>query len=852
MSFHRSVFNLILGLVFFIILTQTSLAWAPTHKVESGRGRLYLRVMGTESVLFCFVPKSTSAVVVEDGLLWDPDYISDYSSSPNVTELKIGEALETGGQSQVFCFLNPVSGRLTLEVRYKDEGESNARRIALEVTSEKGPFSRVLTLRAPSVDHLYGLGEQFPEKYLGDTRTDWKGRVRHSGAHPTQFQDDPIGVYGNSMTFLAGGNVGNAMFPVLHMVDEAGSDAMLFLDNASDTQWDFTRRPWRVKLRQGEVRGALAWGEESQALRSRYLAWTGRPPVPPRKAFGLWVSEYGYENWEELEDKEKSLRENRFPVDGFVLDLQWFGGIEEKSPDSQMGTLTFDLESFPDPAAKIAELGQRGLGIIVIEESYIASNLDEFSDLAARFFLVRTPTDEYEPQIIDRVPWWGIGSMIDYTNPDAGEYWHKTKRKPLVEMGVMGHWTDLGEPEIFRHVIKKVGRKGQKYVTPLYFDDKTQLEANNLFCLNWARSIFEGYGADGHQAGPRPLILARTGTSGIQRFGAALWSGDIAANWNSLRSHYAAQGHMAFSGVDYFGSDVGGFYRKAFGGESSFDELYTRWFGAACLTDIPLRPHTMNLGNNYETAPDRVGDRASNLKNLRLRYRLIPYLYGAAYEAMLHGTPVISPLAMEPHAKMSTSSGTVKRIGPALVAQLVLEPGLKEIECELPEGDWYDFATGEEVSSGRVLRPTLDEEGRMTTPLFARASSIVSLGSPETSEPDPERLEIVVFPGADKATARVFHDDGVTEAYNGGAYAVTEVSHNGWKGRYGKVVVEPARGAYRAQLPARRDLVIRVASDARVRARAGDAELEVTRAGNLHTVTLPSVSLDERVEVLFN
>lgn len=849
MSF-RKICGLLVGL--FFVCSSSSWAWAPTHKVESSRGRVYLRVLETDGVLFYIAPKQESATaVVEDSLLWDPDFIKAYSSYSDLTELKIGEPLQAGPDSQVFCFLDPVSGRLTLEVRFKDAGESNTRRIVLEATSEKGPYSQVLSVRAPSMDHLYGLGEQFPAKYLGDGTSDWKGRLRHSGATPTAFEEDPIGVYGNSMTPLAGGNVGNALFPVLHMVDEAGTDALLFLDNPADSQWDFTKSPWRVSLRNGEIRGALAWGSESESLRARYMNWTGKPPVPPRKAFGLWVSEYGYENWAELEDKEKSLREHGFPVDGFILDLQWFGGILEGSGDSQMGTLTFDLENFPNPAGKIAELAARGLGLVVIEESYIASNLDEFKDLAEREYLVRAPRDTYEPQIIDRVPWWGIGSMLDYTNPEVGDYWHKTKREPLVKMGVMGHWTDLGEPEIFRHVVKKKSRGGSVYETPIYFGGKTQLEANNLFCLNWARSIFEGYGADGHEAGPRPWILARTGTSGIQRFGASLWSGDIGANWGSLRSHYAAQSHMAFSGVDYFGSDVGGFYREAFSG-SSFDELYSRWFAAACLTDIPLRPHTMNLGNKYETAPDRVGDPDSNLKNLRLRYRLIPYLYSAAYEAWLHGTPVVSPLAMESDTSVGTTSGTLKRVGPALLAQLVLEPGSEEIECELPSGGWYDFAGGELLETGTHLRPTVDDQGRMVTPLFARAGSIIALGSAESSEPDPERLELVVFPGEGEYSTRIYHDDGRTEKYRGGAYAVTEVSHNGWTSGYGRVMVEPVKGEYRSQMPSKRDVVIRVASEKRVRAALGETPLEVTENGGYHMVTIPSASLDQRVVVTFN
>ena len=74
----------------------------------------------------------------------------------------------------------------------------------------------------------------------------------------------------------------------------------------------------------------------------------GRPPVPPKKMFGLWVSEFGYKNWADLEDKLRTLRANHFPVDGFMMDLQWFGGVFR--PPSQMGALTWDTTHFPDPA----------------------------------------------------------------------------------------------------------------------------------------------------------------------------------------------------------------------------------------------------------------------------------------------------------------------------------------------------------------------------------------------------------------------------------------------------------------------------------------------------------------------
>lgn len=81
--------------------------------------------------------------------------------------------------------------------------------------------------------------------------------------------------------------------------------------------------------------------------------------------------------------------------------------------------------------------------------------------------------------------------------------------------------------------------------------------------------------------------------------------------------------HMSFSGIDYFGADIGGFMRSALHGD--LNDVYTQWFADGMLLDVPGRPHTLNLCDCNQTAPDRIGDVPSNFENVRLRYRLIPY-----------------------------------------------------------------------------------------------------------------------------------------------------------------------------------------------------------------------------------
>lgn len=825
--------NLIGATALALSLCLPAQAWTPTHRVKTPRGQIVLRAIDEQSILFAYAPGDTPLPEVPDSPLWSPKAVAQHKGGTQLEDLAVGEALEVGG-STVRVYLDPVTRDVALDVRQPGRQGTTTR---LDF-SEDGKGKRGLRLRSAGVDHLYGLGEQLPPELLGRENGDLLGHVRYPGTDLQSQTSDPKGVYGNSMVELAGGAAGNAMFPVLYMVDTGGPDTMLFLDNPAMSRWDFTSAPWKVELSQGPIAGALAWNKECGELRRQYMDWTGHAPVPPRKAFGLWVSEYGYENWEEIESKAASLATDGFPVDGFVMDLQWFGGIKEGSPDSRMGALTFDTTNFPDPAAHIAQLAKRGLGLIVIEEAYIASGLPEFAELASKGFLIKSKAGT--PQIVDETPWWGVGSMLDYTNFEASSYWHKTKREALRQMGILGHWTDLGEPEMFRHVSSK-GKKGEQYETPLYYGDTDQLAANNLFAFRWAESIYRGFG--GESARQRPLILGRTGTSGIQRFGTAMWSGDIGANWESLRSHYRAQSNVSLSGMDYYGSDVGGFYRRAYNeSPGGYDELYTRWFAAACLTDIPLRPHTMNLGNKFETAPNRVGHTASNLANLKQRYRLIPYLYSQAHRAYQDGSPLISPpVAHSQGIETLDISGTHKWIGADLFARLVLEPNKDTTAATLPKGRWYDFETGEKVSEGggETLQVPCRYGELRRTPLFARGGAIIPLGSEQTSQPNSDRLELAVFPGSEPWQGALVEDDGWSQAYRQGGVARTALRQSAWTGRYGTVTIDPRDGSV-ANLSATRDIVLRIASGQKsMTAMVDGQEQAMAQDGEFWTLELP-------------
>jgi alpha-glucosidase len=647
---------------------------------------------------------------------------------------------------------------------------------------------------APGKDG-FGLGQACADPAVASAA--WGGRKRVPGNE-----------LGNRMESFDGGACGNTQIPVLYGVGLPARPFAVFVDEPRAQTWDLTGAPWTVTATAPALRWYVIGGGDLPSVRADYMELTGRPPVPPRAAFGLWVSEYGFDDWAELDGVLAELDRTKFPVSGFVLDLQWFGGIREKAEDTSMGHLAFDTTHFPDPAGKIAALRARGIGIIPIEESYIGRALPEHAQLAERGHLVMSASGA--PVYLDKEPWWGKGGMIDWTSTAAGDDWHDWKRQTLIDMGVTGHWTDLGEPEQFDPAARYHGFAGI---------GTDEAAVHNLYNLAWAESIARGYRR--HQITRRPFILTRSGTAGIQRTGAAMWSGDLGSRYTTIAMQQRNQVNMSMSGVDYYGSDIGGFYRKAFDGKD-IGALYTRWLGNAVLTEVPVRPHTFNLEEKHETSPARIGDVAANLAAVQLRYQLIPYLYTLAHRAYRYGEPVFPP----PFFYDAD------------------DPALREMpDCKLIGRDL--LATMATTGSGPAACPVRGTWVAWTPQLRARAGAIIPLSAPGGD------LRLRVFAHTDLTRFTVFEDDGETIAYQDGAVRTTPVSQVR-RERSISITIDPASGSY-AGAPDERAVLLEVVLPGAAVAAATENGVAVKFAveGDLVTVSLPrsSVATARKIDV---
>ena len=608
------------------------------------------------------------------------------------------------------------------------------------------------------------------------------------------------------------GPVGNTQIPVLFALG-SGTDAYgMLLDNVYKQEWNLTGSPWTVDMWGDQIRWYTMTGSDLAELRSDYLELTGAPPVPPRQAFGLWVSEFGYDSWTEIDTELAALQAADFPTDGFVLDLDWFGGVTAGSDSTAMGSLTWDTTAFPSPAATIADYrADEGLGIIAIEESYIGAALSEHSTMASNGYLVRDGCSTCSPTYLTSNDWWGRGGMIDWTQDAAGDYWHDNKRDALIDDGLMGHWLDLGEPEMYDSGDWVAGVESGKHSHGDY---------HNLYNLLWAESVVRGY--DRNAETQRPFMLARSGAAGLQRHGVAMWSGDIGSKLTALAQQQNAQMHMSMSGIDYYGSDIGGFRREML--DSDLDELYTQWFANSAWFDVPVRPHTESLCDCHETNPAEIGDVDSNLGNIVQRYELTPYYYSLAHMANSEGTPLVPPLVFHfPDDANVREMGHEKMIGENLLVGVVAGEDERSRDIYLPAGTWVNYHTNERISStGQwVTDVPLWVNGVFRLPTYARGDAIVpkmhvddhTMNTLGLRDDASTRDELIarVYPDGGTSSFTVHDDDGATTAYESGAVRTTEISLDD-TGSTTEVTVAAASGTYTGA-PSSTDTVIELVTD---------------------------------------
>ena len=496
-----------------------------------------------------------------------------------------------------------------------------------------------------------------------------------------------------------------------------------------------------------------------------YRQLTGKAQVMPKWVLGFWQSRERYSTQEDLVSTLAEFRRRHIPVDNIVQDWQYW-------KDDQWGSHEFDESRYPDPEAMLDTVhAMHGRFMISVWPKFY-TNTDHYKELKAAGYAY---THAEDAGLED---WLGHKqSFYDaYAQGGRDMFWHQMDQSLYSKYGrkIDAWWMDASEPNL-RDCLPLDYMKW--LTTPNALGSST--EYLNAYALVNAKAIYEGQRSV--DPDKRVFLLTRNGFAGLQRYSTATWSGDIGTTWTDMRTQMAAGLNYSMSGIPFWGMDIGGFsvlskyYDKA--NEAEWQELQTRWhqFG----TFVPLfRTHGQWPRRElWNIAPEGSQTYESILYYMRLRYRLMPYLYSVAGAVHNDDASFMRGLPMDyPDDPQVRDLSDQWLLGPALMPCPVYEYQARSRSVYFPKGGWYDFYTNEYIKGGRRMTVAAPYE---RIPLYVRAGSIVPIGPDmEWSDQLPgDELTLLVYPGAD-ADFTLYQDDGLTYAYERGEWSAIRLSWN--------------------------------------------------------------------------
>jgi alpha-glucosidase len=522
-----------------------------------------------------------------------------------------------------------------------------------------------------------------------------------------------------------------------------------FLDSTTRVEFDLAhddpQRAW-FGAGNGDLIYYVFCGPTSRDVLARYTDLTGHTPLPPLWALGNGQSRFSYETAQEVRQIARSFRERDIPCDTLYLDIDSLDGYR---------VFTWNPIGFPDPEGLLAELQEMGFHAVSIVDAGVKvdDHYPVYTEGLARDLFCKTA----EGNDYLNVVWAGVCTFPDFTNPETRTWWGE-QHLPLLDAGVEGIWCDMNEPGLFMppnstmppDVIHPGGGKAQLHV-----------QVHNAYGSLMAQAAREGLLRLRPER--RPFVISRSGYAGIQRH-ALLWTGDNSSTWEHLTMSVSQLQNLGLSGVGWTGVDVGGYYGDATG------ELLARWTEFGIFQPF-CRNHSEKTTRHQE--PWLFGEPYESISRamLKLRQRLLPYLYTLFEECHRTGAPILRPLFWDfPDDQATYSMDDEFLCGDALLVAPVTRPGVEYRHVYLPAGRWFHLWTGTQVDGPAhiLAHAPLGEPA-----IYVRANTAVPLW-PEMNyvgqqEADP--LTFVLYPSEGSGNATYYEDAGDGYEYLNGFYA---------------------------------------------------------------------------------
>ena len=463
----------------------------------------------------------------------------------------------------------------------------------------------------------------------------------------------------------------------------------------------------------------ISGGSMKESL-SLYTALTGRPALPPKWSFGLWLStsfttSYNEETVLSFID---GMLERGIPLDVFHFDCGWMKEFE-------WCNFQWYPEMFPDPAGMIRKIHDRGVKVCCWINSYIGQKSPLFDEgMEKGYFLKHADGSVWQWDL-----WQGGQGIVDFTNPEACA-WYRSKLEALLDMGVDCFKTDFGEriPTDCVYYNGADPEKMHNYYTYLY--NKVVFDL-----LEEKRGIGEA------------VLFARSATVGGQQF-PVHWGGDCTSNYLSMAESLRGGLSFMLSGCGYCSHDIGGFE------DGCEPDIYKRWtqFGL-------LSTHSRYHGSGQYKVPWLSGDEAVDVTRAfpKLKLGMMPYLFTQAVLTHKTGVPMVRPMVLEfPDDETCLYLDRQYMLGENVLVAPIFSPDGR-VKYYLPEGRWMHIFKHTVYEGGRWYDETYDY---FSLPVLIRADAVFVTG-PDTMHADYDLTCDVTFhicDVSDRSFAVVYND----------------------------------------------------------------------------------------------
>ena len=609
----------------------------------------------------------------------------------------------------------------------------------------------------------------------------------------------------------------------------------IYWENYSPTQFDDDANGMSFTSEVGSgIDYYFMYGGSADGVIAQMRQLTGDVPMFPLWTYGYWQSKERYKTARETEGIVDKYRELQVPLDGIIQDWQYWGS------NYLWNAMDFLSEDFANGKQMIDNVHKKHAHFMISIWASFGPQTQQFRELDAKGLLM--PFETWPQSGISHV--WppmrdypsGV-KVYDAFHPEARDIYWKYLRK-LYDYGTDAWWMDSTDPDFFNP-------RESDYEHKVY--GGTWRSQRNAFPLETVRGIYQSQRRDYPNSPKRVFIMTRSSYAGQQHYGSNMWSGDVNSSWDMLRKQVPAGLSFTLTGNPNFNTDIGGFFCSSYNTRGAgsapknpqFQELYVRWmqYGLFCPVfrshgaDAPRE--IWQFGQKGEPVYDAIE------KTIRLRYRLIPYLYSMAWQVTSNNDSYMRPLFADFASDKRVWDMTDEfMFGRSILAAPIVDPQYTEEKVVrtdamtgwdrrretgdrrqesvvdwtapktaakyLPKGaDWYDFWTNKRLKGGQniTLETSLDR-----VPMFVRAGSILPLG-PEmqyVGEKSWDNLEIRVYPGAD-GQFTLYEDEGDSYNYEKGVYSTIQFS---WNDKSRTLTIGARQGSFSGMLQSRQFTIV--------------------------------------------